>query len=78
VPLEGTRVALRFWSGIAPCSVLGRVDVSERPDRVTITLYVGREPIPEPVACIEIAAYYEVVVELSSPLAGRPVDDGAA
>jgi hypothetical protein len=42
------------------------------------TLYVGREPTPEPVACIALAAYYEVVVDMSSPLGDRTIVDGAA
>jgi hypothetical protein len=74
----GSTVLVRFSNGVAPCSVLGRVDVQEAADRVTITLYVGREPTPEPVACIALAAYYEVVVDMSSPLGDRTIVDGAA
>lgn len=72
-------VAVRFYSGVAPCEVVGRADVSETADAVTITLYGGRDPRPgDDVACIMIAVYNELLVPLSNPLAGRPIVDGAA
>lgn len=71
-------VAVRFWSGVAPCSVLGRVDVSETADKVTITLWTGTGPGAAGMACIQLAAYYETVVQLQAPLGGRTVVDGAA
>ncbi|MGQ0743654.1 MAG: hypothetical protein ACT4OS_04840 [Acidimicrobiales bacterium] len=77
--LDDRRVALRFFSGVAPCDVTARVDIDESdPEVVTITLFSGRDPRAGPdVACIEIAVYSELVVELPSPLAGREIVDGA-
>jgi hypothetical protein len=71
------RLAVRFWGGVAPCSVVGRVDVEETAERVTVTLFTGRQPTPEPVACIELAVYQEVVVDLAAPVGDRAVVDGA-
>lgn len=72
-------VAVRFWSGISPCSVLGRVDVAESATEVVITLWVGRSPAAGPaVSCMAIAVSYETVVDLEAPLGSRTVVDGAA
>jgi len=74
---DGLTLAVDFTGGVAPCFVLDHVDVDETPDAVTITLYAGQVPSPEPVACIEIAAFYETLVTLDAQLGGRPVVDGA-
>jgi hypothetical protein len=74
---DGRTLVVRFTGGVAPCFVLDRVDVDERADSVTVTLFAGREPAPEPVACIELAVLYETRVRLSAPLADRAVIDGA-
>lgn len=71
-------VGVRFWNGVEPCYVLGRVDVAETPSTVTITLWTGSGPAAAGAACIQIAAYYEVVVQLQAPLGTRTVIDGAA
>lgn len=70
-------VTVRFWSGIAPCYVLDHVDLIERPDAVTITLYEGSDPSAGDVACPEIAELKATTLTLSAPLAGRPLVDGA-
>jgi hypothetical protein len=75
---DGRTLVVRFTGGVAPCFVLDRVDVDERADSVTVTLSAGREPAPEPVACIELAVLSETRVRLSAPLADRAVIDGAA
>lgn len=77
-PVGDRQLAVRFWGGVAPCSVVGRVDVDETPQRVTVTVFGGRDPAPGRVACIELAVYQEVVVDLAAPVAGRVVVDGAA
>ena len=61
-----------------PCYVLGRVDVAETAEKVTITLWTGQGPGTAGMACIQMAAYYEVIVQLQAPLGTRPVIDGAA
>lgn len=76
-PAGERQVAVRFWGGVAPCSVIGRVDVAETPERVTVTLFGGRDPAPGRVACIEVAVYQEVVVDLAAPVGGRAIVDGA-
>ena len=68
---------MRFWSGVEPCYVLGRVDVAEAADKVTITLWTGLGPGAAGMACIQMAGYYEVIVQLQAPLGGRTVVDGA-
>ncbi len=76
-PLDDRTLAVRFWDGVAPCHVLDRVEVAEGHDRVVVTLYTGRAPGAEDVACIELAVLKEVRVHLDAPLAGREVVDGA-
>jgi hypothetical protein len=77
-PSGAQSLAVRFWSGVEPCYVLGRVDVAEAADRVTITLWTGSAPGTAGMACIQMAGYYEVIVQLQAPLGGRAVVDGAA
>jgi hypothetical protein len=66
-------------SGGPPCAVLGRVDVDETTERVTITVWVGRRP---GAACdgpqAETAFPYLTRVRLAHPVAGRVVHDGAS
>lgn len=76
-PVGDRQLAVRFWGGVAPCSVIGRVDVAETPERVTVTLFGGRDPAPGRVACIELAVYQEVVVDLAAPVGARAIADGA-
>lgn len=76
-PVGDLQVALRFWGGVAPCFVVGRVDVVESAERVTVTVFAAVDPSAGSVSCIEIAQYQEVVADLQAPLTGRPVVDGA-
>ena len=77
-PAGASSLAVRFWSGVEPCYVLGRVDVSESADKVTVTLWTGSGPGTAGMACIQMAGYYEVIVQLQGPLGGRTIVDGAA
>lgn len=78
-PAAGAQsLAVRFWSGVEPCYVLGRVDVTETAERVTVTLWTGSGPGSAGLACVQMAAYYQVVVQLQAPLGTRTVIDGAA
>jgi hypothetical protein len=77
-PAGAQALAVRFWSGVEPCYVLGRVDVTETADKVTVTLWTGSGPGTAGMACIQMAGYFEVIVQLQAPLGGRPVVDGAA
>jgi hypothetical protein len=78
VPAGAQALAVRYWSGVEPCYVLGRVDVAEAAGKVTITLWTGSAPGTAGMACIQMAGYYEVIVQLQAPLGGRTVVDGAA
>jgi hypothetical protein len=69
-------VRVEFYGGVEECEGLDRVEVDERPARVTITLYVGRVPSAE--VCIEIAVLKSVMVLVDGPISGREIVDGAA
>jgi hypothetical protein len=75
---DGTTLRVRFWGGVAPCFVLGRAELEERADAVTVTLYAGSDPLHPDTACIEIALLMATDLRLAAPLGGRPVRDGAA
>ena len=75
---DDTTLTIVFWSGVEPCYVLDRVDVSYGADVVTVTLFQGSDPNAGDVACIDIALQKQVTVTLSEPLAGRAIVDGAA
>jgi len=76
VGADGITVAVDFWAGVAPCSVLDHVDVRSTADAVTITLYEGSDPSAREVACPAIATLDRVLVHLDEPLAGRTILDG--
>lgn len=66
-------------SGRGDCAALGRVDVAETPQEVTVTVLLGRLPQadcdgPQP----QLAASMQTVVTLAEPLGTRTVRDGAA
>lgn len=80
-PVKGTQEVLVHGAltGGPPCAVLGRVEVAESQDRVTVTLWVGRREGakcdgPQP----EIAYPFVTSVTLAAPLGEREVRDGAA
>lgn len=75
---DDTTMAITFWSGVEPCSVLDHVDVAYGADAVTITLFQGSDPDAGDVACIDIAVQKQVTITLDEPLAGRAIADGAA
>ena len=70
------QVRLEFYGGIETCEGVDRVEVDERPDHVTITLFVGLVPSAE--VCIEIAVLKSVTVLVDGPIGGRDIVDGAA
>jgi hypothetical protein len=75
--VDGAAVEVFWWSGVAPCTVLDRVEVEEDDETVTITLFEGRDASQGDVACIEIAQRKRTVVELSEPVGQRRLVDGA-
>lgn len=74
---DGRSLAVVWWSGVAPCTVLDRVEVKESAKQVVVTLYEGRDPRFPDTACIAIAVEKTTTVRLASPLDGREVVDGA-
>jgi len=77
---EGRRLEVQAtFTGGPPCTVLGRVDVAENADAVTITLWVGRRPNAEcGPAQAQLAMPIVTTVELKERLGSRAVHDGAA
>ena len=74
----GTRLIVIYYSGVEPCNVLDRVEVTEASDRVEVAIYEGSDPRGGDVACIELAEKKGVEVTLEDPLGDRKVVDGAA
>ena len=77
ISADGLHVTISFVSGIEPCAVLDHVDVSYGAKAVTVTLYEGHDPGAGDVACIDIGVFKKVTVDLTEPLDGRAVRDGA-
>lgn len=75
--LNERSVRIHFESGVAPCSVLDRVEVSYSASAVSITLFEGSDPAFKNAACIMIAQFKAVDVTLTEPLSGRKVVDGS-
>jgi hypothetical protein len=75
---DATHLALNYTNGIPECyGAAGTPRVEETPDAVVVT--IPRTPVKSTGdrACIDIAMLGTVDVTLASPLAGRPVLDGA-
>jgi hypothetical protein len=66
-----------FWGGVEPCSVLDSVDVSYFGDQVALTLFHGTGSNSADKVCPELAVLKVVEVDLTEPLGGRDVVDGA-
>ena len=75
---DGRTVSVDFVSGIEPCSVLDRVQVTYGAEAVTITLFEGYDPDSGDVACVDIGVFKRVMVTLDEPIADRVIVDGAA
>ncbi|HEX2178742.1 MAG TPA: hypothetical protein VHL54_04365 [Actinomycetota bacterium] len=76
--LDERTVRLHFESGVAPCSVLDRVEVQYRPGEIVLTLFEGNDPAFPNAACIMIAQFKAVDVPLDEPVNGRRLVDGTA
>ena len=75
--LGSNRVRVHFVSGVEPCTVLDHVDVDYSSDAIVITLFEGNDPASREMACIMIAQYKAVDVNLAEPINGRKFVDGA-
>lgn len=71
VEIDGRRVQVDYAG--SPCEAQSHLVVDERPDRVVLTLYVE----PSRRMCIALATGHQAEARLHTPLAGRPVYDGA-
>lgn len=74
---KGAGLRVFFWSGVEPCNVLDRVEVEETKREILVTLFEGHTPRDGDMACIEIAVYKFVDVELKAPVGDRKIIDGA-
>lgn len=68
----GDLVTVEFWNGTPECYGAD-VEVTETAENVTINLFVGTKPEARDMACIAIAVYTAVQVELAAPLGDREV-----
>ena len=69
---------LRFHyeSGVAPCSVLDRVEVDYRAEEIAVSLFEGSDPAFKDAVCIMIAQFKAVDVPLEQPANGRAIVEG--
>lgn len=75
---DSRRLRIHATLGGPPCSVLGRVDVRETDEAVTVTLWVGRRPDADCSGPQRAIGFPIVVtVDLKEPLDRRPIRDGA-
>ncbi|WP_185949639.1 hypothetical protein [Microbispora sp. KK1-11] len=74
---DGRSLDVVWWSGVEPCTVLDRVEVTETAREVTVTLYEGQDRRSPDAVCIAIAIMKTTKVHLKAPLDGRKVVDGA-
>jgi hypothetical protein len=74
---KGRALKLTWWSGVAPCTVLDRVQVKTTAKRATVTVYEGTSPKAKGVMCIMIAVQKTTTVKLRSPIGKRAIVDGA-
>jgi hypothetical protein len=76
--LDPRTVRVSFTGGAAPCDVLDSVKVDYRPEAVTITLFSGSDPAQPDRMCAAVTRQQAVDVHLTSAVAGRRIEDGAA
>jgi hypothetical protein len=69
-------IQLSFYGGYRECFGLDRVELREQPDRVVISVFIGRKPEAE--VCIDIAEFQAVRVTLDEPVGDREIVDGTA
>ena len=72
---EGRKVTLFYYSGVDECYGLDHIKIRERPRKVTLTIFEGRDPEAE--VCTEQAVAVRSIATLKSPLGDRRVVDGA-
>ncbi|WP_162907640.1 hypothetical protein [Allorhizocola rhizosphaerae] len=77
--MEDNRIRLHYTiTGSPQCNALGRVEIVESADTVTLTLHIGRLPTASCAAKVLKATDMSTEVQLPAPLDGRSVRDGAS
>ena len=77
-PYDATHLALNYANGVPECyGAAGTPRVEESADAVVVTIPRTPVRVDGKRACIDIAMLGTVDITLDSPLAGRPVLDGA-
>jgi len=72
---SGGALAIYFWGGIEECDGVDHAHLGYEAERVTVNLFTGQNPEAE--VCTEQAVYKVFTVELTEPLDGRKLVDGA-
>ena len=73
---SGEALDVYFWDGIEECTGVDHAHLTYEANRVTVNLFTGRNPEAE--VCTEQAVYKVFKVDLTEPLAGRKLVDGAS
>ena len=73
---SGEALDIYFWDGIEECSGVDHAHLTFEADRVTVNLFTGRNPKAE--VCTEQAVYKVFTLDLTQPLEGRKLVDGAS
>ncbi|MQB00831.1 MAG: hypothetical protein GEU78_11150 [Actinobacteria bacterium] len=71
----GDRLKLFFSGGVEDCYGVDHVDIEYGNDVVIATIFYGSKPDIQ--ACIDIAEYQVVTVQLDEPVGGRKIVDGS-
>jgi hypothetical protein len=72
---SGEAVDIYFWDGIEECGGVDHAHLTYGAKRISVNLFVGRNP--EAQICTEQAVFKVFSVELTEPLEGRKLVDGA-
>jgi len=72
---SGETLDIYFWDGIEQCGGVDHAHLTYEPDKVTVNLFIGRNPEAE--VCTEQAVYKVFTVDLAEPLDGRKLVDGS-
>ncbi|CAN5722140.1 hypothetical protein BH20ACT23_BH20ACT23_21990 [soil metagenome] len=72
---SGDALDIYFWDGIEECGGVDHAHLTYEAERVTVNLFTGQNPEAE--VCTEQAVYKLFTVDLTEPLDGRKLVDGA-
>jgi len=72
---SGGALDIYFYDGIEECGGVDHAQLTYEAERVTVNLFTGRNPKAE--VCTEQAVYKVFTVDLTEPLDGRKLVDGA-